>query len=85
MRTGGNLNIQPPQGLGGYPIFFSTPNLILLVSINSVQDFKIVAQPLLGEKFVVGGGGWCKPISVLSFAQAEQFHAPKFVCQNPKL
>ena len=36
--------------------FFPTPNLILFVSINSVQNFKIVAQPLLGEKFVVGGG-----------------------------
>ena len=40
-----------------------------------MQNFKTVAQPLLGEKFVVGGGwvgGWCKPISVLSFDQAEQ-------------
>ena len=71
-----NLKIQPPRGLGGYPKFFFTPNLILFVSINSVQNFKIVAQPLLGEKFVVGGG-WvvCKPILVFSlgFGQAEQF------------
>ena len=46
-----------------------------------MQNFKIVAQPLLGEKFVVGGGGgvvggWvvCKPILVFSlgFGQAEQ-------------
>ena len=72
---GGNLKIQPPRGLGGTPIFFLTPNLILFVSINSVQNFKTVAIPLLGEKFVVGGGGgwwWCKPIIVLSFGQAEQ-------------
>ena len=41
------------------PKFFFTSNLIFFVSINSVQNFKIVAQPLLGEKFVwwvVGGG-----------------------------
>jgi hypothetical protein len=54
---GKNLNIQPPRGPGGYPKFFFTPNLILFVSINSVQNFKTVALPLLGEKFVVGGGG----------------------------
>ena len=56
---GKNLKIRPPRGLGGYPKFFFTLNLILFVSINSVQNFKIVAQPLLGEKFVVvvGGGG----------------------------
>ena len=59
MRTGENLKIQPPRGLGRVPQIFFTPNLILFVSINSVQDFKIIAQPLLGEKFVwwVGGGG----------------------------
>ena len=76
---GKNLNIQPPRGPGGYPKFFFTPNLILFVSINSVQNFKIVAQPLLGEKFVVGGvGGWwvCKPILVFSLGshQAEQLN-----------
>ena len=60
MRTRGkNLKIQSPRGLGGYPKFFSTPNLIYFVTINSVQNFKTVAQLLLGEKFVwvVGGGG----------------------------
>ena len=56
---GKNLKIKPPRGLGGYPIFFFTPILILFVSINSVQNFKTVALPLLGEKFVVVvGGGW---------------------------
>ena len=60
------------NGLGGIPKLFSTSNLILFVSINSVQNFKTVAIPLLGEKFVVGGG-WCKPIIVLSFGQAEQY------------
>ena len=59
MRTGGkNLKIQSPRGLGGYPKFFSTPNLIFFVIINSVQKFKTVAQPLLGEKFVWVVGGW---------------------------
>ena len=61
MRMGGkNLKIQFPRGLGGYPKFFFTLDLILFVSINSVQNFKTVALPLLGEKFVVvvvGGGG----------------------------
>ena len=76
---GKNLNIQPPRGPGGYPKFFFTPNLILFVSINSVQNFKTVALPLLGEKFVVGGvGGWwvCKPILVFSLGshQAEQLN-----------
>ena len=55
---GKNLKIQFPRGLGGYPNFFSTPNLIYFVTINSVQNFKTVAQLLLGEKFVwvvVGG------------------------------
>ena len=50
---GKNLKIRPPRGLGGYPKFFFTLNLILFVSINSVQNFKTVALPLLGEKFVV--------------------------------
>ena len=86
---GENLKIQPPRGLGGYPKFFFTPNLILFVSINSVQNFKTVAIPLLGEKFVVGGGGgggwWCKPILVLSFGQAEQnsFPVPSFEGNEP--
>ena len=62
---GKNLKIQFPRGLGGYPKFFFTPNLIYFVTINSVQNFKTVAQLLLGEKFVwvvvvvVGGGGGC--------------------------
>ena len=58
---GRNLKILFPRGLGGYPKFFFTLNLIFFVTINSVQNFKTVAQPLLGEKFVwwvvVGGGG----------------------------
>ena len=49
----------PIKGLVGTPIFFLTPNLIFFVTINSVQNFKTVAQPLLGEKFVwVVVGGW---------------------------
>ena len=57
------LKMQSPRGLGGYPKLYFTPNLIFFVTINSVQNFKTVAQPLLGEKFVwwwvvvVGGGG----------------------------
>ena len=45
--------------MGGYPNFFLTP--IFFLTINSVQNFKTVAQPLLGEKFVMGAwlvGGW---------------------------
>ena len=72
--VGKNLKIQPPRGLGGTPNFILTPNLIFFVTINSAQNFKTVAQPLLGEKFVVvGGGGWWKPISVLGFDQDEQY------------
>ena len=47
-----NLKIQSSRGLGGYTKFFSTKNLIFFVTINSVQNFKTVAQPLLGEKFL---------------------------------
>ena len=54
-EKGKNLKNQTPRGLGGYPKFCFTPNLILFVSINSVQNFKTVALPLLGEKFVWGG------------------------------
>ena len=55
---GENLKIQPPRGLRGYPKFFSHPNSYFFVTINSVQNFKTEARPLLGEKFVrVGGGG----------------------------
>ena len=63
-----NLKIQPPRGLGGTPFFF-TSNLILFLSINSAQNFKIVAQPLLGEKFVWVGGwwGWLRVNLVLRF------------------
>ena len=57
MRTGGKPKNSTSKGAGGVPNFFFTPNLILFVSINSVQDFKIVAQPLLGEKFVWWVGG----------------------------
>ena len=46
--VGKNLKIQPPRGLGGYPNFFFTPNLIFFVTRNAVQNFKIVAQLLLG-------------------------------------
>jgi hypothetical protein len=49
-----------------------------------MQNFKTLGQPLLGEQFVVVGGGWvvggwwvvvCKPILVFSFdfGQAEQY------------
>ena len=55
-RTGEKPKNSTPKGAGGYPKFFFTINLILFVSINSVQNFKIVAQLLLGEKFVVVGG-----------------------------
>ena len=61
MRTAGKPKNSTSKGAGGYPKFFSHPNLILFVSINSVQNFNIVAQPLLEGKFVVGGGwvgGW---------------------------
>ena len=69
---GKNLKIQPPKGLGGNPNCFSSPQTLFFVSINSVQNFKIVAQPLLGEKFV---WWWvvvvvvvvCKPILVFRF------------------
>ena len=71
MRMGGKPKNPTSTGAGGVPQIFFTPNLILFVSIHSVQNFKIVAQPLLGEKFVVGG--WvCKPILVFSSRQAEQ-------------
>ena len=57
---GENLKIQPPRGLGGYLNFFFTPNLILFVSINSLQSFKTVVPPILGKKslwwWVVVGG-----------------------------
>ena len=57
MRTGKKPTNLIPKGAGSYPNFFSTPNLIFFVTINSVQNFKTVAQPLLREKFVVVGGG----------------------------
>ena len=59
-RTGENPKNSTSKGPGVELEFFFTPNLILFVSINSVQNFKTVALPLLGEKFVVvvGGGGW---------------------------
>ena len=62
-RTQGkNLKIRPPRGAGGVPQIFFHPKFFLFVSINSVQNFKTVALPLLGEKFVVVvvvvGGGW---------------------------
>ena len=60
-----------PKGAGGLPqFFFLTLNLILFVSINSVQNFKTVALPLLGEKFVVVvvvGGWWLTVILVFCF------------------
>ena len=69
MRTGGkNLKIQSPRELGGYPNFFSPQ--IFFVTINFVQNFKTVAQPLLEEKFL-WVGVWvlvvCKPILVFCF------------------
>ena len=47
-----------PKGAGGLLQFFFTPNLIFFVTFNSLQNFKTVAQPLLGEKFVWVVGGW---------------------------
>ena len=45
----------------GTPNFFPPQILFFSVTIHSVQNFKTVVQPLLGEKFVVvvvvGGGG----------------------------
>ena len=43
--------------------------LAFFVTINSVQNFKTVAHPLLGEKFVWWVVGWvvCKPILVFRF------------------
>ena len=80
-RTGEKPKNSTTKGAGGVPQIFFTLNLILFVSINSVQNFKTVALPLLGEKFVVvvvGGGGWVvlKPILVFSLGldQAEQLH-----------
>ena len=57
---GKNLKIQFPKGAGGVPQIFFTPNLNYFVTINSVQNFKTVAQLHLGQKFVWvgGGGGW---------------------------
>ena len=58
MRMGGKPKNSTSKGAEGVPQIFFTSNLIHFVSINSVLNFKIVAQPLLGEKFVwVGGGG----------------------------
>ena len=55
--TGEKPKNSTSKGGGGYPQFSFTTNLILFVSINSVQNFKTVALPLLGEKFVVVVGG----------------------------
>ena len=55
MPTGRKPKNSTSKGAGGVAQILFTLNLILFVSINSVQNFKIVAQPLLGEKFVVGG------------------------------
>ena len=46
-----------PQEGWGLPQFLFTPNLNFFVTINSVQSFKTVAHPLLGEKLVWVGGG----------------------------
>ena len=42
-----------PKGAGWVPQFFFSPQILFFfVTINSMQNFKTVAQPLLGEKFV---------------------------------
>ena len=54
------------QGAGGVPQIFFHPKSYFFVTITSVQNFKLVAHPLLGEKFV----WWvvvCKPILVFRF------------------
>ena len=51
----------PQGGWGVTPIFFLHPKPYFFVSINSLQYFRYIARPLLGEKFVwwwVGGGWW---------------------------
>ena len=58
MRMGKKTYKFNPQEGWGLPQFFFTPNLNFFVTINSVQIFKTVAQPLLGEKFVWVVGGW---------------------------
>ena len=64
MRTRGKPKNSTSKGAVGVPqFFFFTPNLILFVSINTVQSFKTVALPPLGEKFVVVGGGWWVVVS----------------------
>ena len=52
-RGGKILKIQPPINPPPPP-----PNLFIFVTINSVQNFKTVAKPLSGEKFV-WVGVWC--------------------------
>ena len=50
---GKNLENWPPWGLGGFPNFLFTPNLIFFVSRNSVKNFKVVAQLLVGYFWLV--------------------------------
>ena len=59
------------------------------MTFNFVQNFKTVAQPLLGQKFVVVVvvvGGWVlRPILVFSFGQAEQFYECSYQFTVPSL
>jgi hypothetical protein len=41
-----------PLGIRGGPEFFVYPNSYFFVTKNSVQNFKTLGQPLLGEKNV---------------------------------
>ena len=47
-----------PKGAGGLPQIFFHTKYYFFVTSNSVENFQTVAQPLLGEKFVVVGGWW---------------------------
>ena len=58
MRTGGKPKNSTSTGAGGVPKIFFHPKSYFFVTLNSVQNFKTVAHPLLGEKFVWVGGGW---------------------------
>jgi hypothetical protein len=70
-----DLNTIKAKG-GGGKIFLDLS--FSWVEISLYAKFQLYMLPVSGQK-VCGGGGWwvvvvvCKPISVLSFDQAEQF------------
>ena len=55
MRTGGKPKYSTSTGAGGVPQFFFHPKSYSFCEYYLCAKFQIVAQPLLGEKFVVGG------------------------------